>query len=163
MTPKDLILSQLGASQFLFESFTKDFSEQDAKFQPLPGGNHLNWILVHLAGTEDWVISTLTGQPKQLSEHLHKTYGGSSTCDANDGMTKAEAWKIFTQQRARTVDFIKTFPESRYNDPNPTSIQMFKKVGDMIGLLGTHPFWHFGQLSVNRRMLKKPPIFGAPS
>lgn len=159
MTAKDIILQQLGGSQYLFENFTKDFGEQDAKYQPFPGGNHLNWILVHLACTEDWVISTLTGRPKQLSEQLHKSYGGGSPCDAFDGMTKAEAWKVFTTQRARTVDFVNSYPESDYDQAAPSGFAMFRKKGDLVSLIGSHPFWHFGQLSVNRRMLGKPAVF----
>jgi hypothetical protein len=30
----------------------------------------------------------------------------------------------------------------------------------VFSLLGMHPLWHFGQLSVNRRLLKKPALFG---
>ncbi len=162
MTSKDLLVSQMDASRWLFEQFTRDFSNEDAAFQPFEGGNHLNWMLVHLATTADWVISLLGSTPKKLSDDLHKNYGGGSQCRADDGMTRAEAWKIFSETHTRAVDFVKNFDDARLDDTAPPDVPpICQKVGHVLGLLGTHPFWHFGQLSVNRRMLKKPPAFGA--
>ena len=164
MTPKHLIVNQMDACNWLFNEFTKDFSDEDAKFQPFEGGNHLNWILVHLATTQDSIISVVGNTPKQISDTLHKNYGGSSQCKADDGMTKAEAWKLFTATHARAVEFVNNFDESKYAQPAPEgSPPMFKTTGEFLGLLGTHSFWHFGQLSVNRRMLKKPKVLGSPA
>lgn len=161
MTAKDLLLSQLGTSKFLLETFTKDFSDEDARFQPFPGGNTLNWILVHLAAAEDWVVSSVTGKPKQISESLHKAYGGGEKeCRADDGMTRAEAWKVFNAQRVRTEDFVRSLPEARYSEKTAAGGPQFPTVGHLMSLVGFHPFWHFGQLTVNRRMLKKPSGFG---
>jgi uncharacterized damage-inducible protein DinB len=74
-------------------------------------------------------------------------------------MTKGEAWKMFSETRGRTIAFAKTFDMKRLKDPNPQGGEMFKTVGDLVGLLGGHGFWHFGQLTVNRRMLGKPKMF----
>ena len=161
MTAKELIINQLQTSKWLFDSFSRDFSDADAQVQPCENGNHLNWMFVHMAVSEDSMIATLTGQPKKLSESLHKSYGGGSTCKADDGMTRAEALKLFNEAHARTEEFVKNFDESRYGDMAPEGFPpLFPTVGGVIGLLGTHPFWHFGQLTVNRTMLNKPRILG---
>lgn len=161
MTPKQLVLNQFEASKFLFDSFMKDFSDADAAFQPCKGGNHLNWILVHMAVSEDDIIAKLTGQPKRLSDALHKNYGGGSECRADDGMTRAEAIKLYTESRNRTAEFVKTFDESRYDAKAPEGFPpIFPTVGAVVGLLATHPFWHIGQLTVNRKMLNKPKVLG---
>ena len=161
MTVKDLVLNQLQGSKQLFDSFAKDFSDADAQFQPGGSGNHLNWILVHMAVSEDQMMSQMSGGPKKLSESLHKSYGGGSTCKADDGMTRAEAAKLYNESHARTCEFVKNFDESRLNDKAPEGYPPnFPTMGTVLGLLGAHPYWHIGQLTVNRTLLKKPKVFG---
>lgn len=161
MNLKDLVVSQLESSKWLYDKFVADFSDDDARFQPCPDGNHLNWILAHLAVSADSIMGKLAGQPPKLADQLHKDYGGGSTCRADDGMTRAEALRLFNEMHQRTVEFVKGFDASRYGDPAPEGFPpLFPNVASVIGLLGTHPFWHFGQLSVNRRMLKKPKLLG---
>lgn len=162
MTPKDIVISQHTMCQSLYEKAVADLNEQDMRFQPFEGANHVNWILTHLAVSEDSLISKITGQPQRYSETLHKSYGGGSVCRSDDGMTKAEAWRMFAEQGKKTVEFVRTFPESRYDEAAPESLRsFFPKIGDVIGLLGAHPFWHFGQATINRRALKKPMLFSA--
>jgi len=161
MTPKELVLNQLEAAKWLFDSFMKDFTDTDAAFQPAGGGNHLNWILAHLAVSEDSIIAKLSGRPRRLSEALHAAYGSGSTCKSDDGMTFAEARKMYNESHARTVEFVKGFDESRYDEKAPEGMPpLFPTAGAVVGLLGTHPFWHFGQLSVNRKMLGKAKVLG---
>ena len=159
MTSKDVILKQLQDSHFLFEKFIEDFSEEDARFQPCEGGTHLNWILLHLARTEDWVVSTVTSTPPQLSESIRENYGGGSTCRPDDGVTRADAWSTFQQTHERAIRLVEELPESRYEEEYPDASNMFPTVGALVSLLAVHPFWHFGQLTVNRRMLGKPAVF----
>ena len=161
MTPKQLIINQLESARFLFDNFMKDLTDGDAAFQPCEGGIHLNWILVHLAGSEDHMISQISGQPKRLSEALHKNYEGGSTCKADDGMTFAEARKLYNESCVRTMEFVKGFDEARYDDKAPEGYPpIFPNVGAIMGLIATHPFWHVGQLTVNRKLLGKPRIWG---
>lgn len=161
MTPKDIVLNQHASAQWLYEGAVKELSDADCRYQPFDGANHVNWILAHLAVSEDSLISQITGHPKRYSEPLHKSYGGGSVCRADDGMTRAEAWKMYTDSAKMTVEFVKGFPESRYDEPAPENLrQMFPTIGAVIGLLGAHPYWHFGQVTFNRRALKKPMMFG---
>jgi len=157
----DVVGTQLTLNQGVFEQFTSDFSDDDAKFIPTPGSPHLNWILCHLATTEDAIVANISGQPKALAPELHEAYKGGSVCKADDGMTKAEAWRLFTKARAATIACVRQLDERRLSEaaggaPNP----MFKTIGDFVALLGAHGFWHFGQLTVIRRMLGKPARFG---
>lgn len=76
-------------------------------------------------------------------------------------MTKAEAWKMYTEQTKLTADFLRNFPESRYGEPAPAQMrEMFPTIGHVIGVFGAHPYWHFGQVTLSRRALKKPMLFG---
>jgi hypothetical protein len=160
MSPRDIVLSQWQAAQNLYQGAVKELSEQDTKHQPFPGASHVNWILAHLAVSEDGMIAQLTGKPNRLSAELHKCYSGGSQCQSDDGLTKVEAWKLFTEQGKLTEEFIKTFPEARYDDASPEKLRAFApKVGSVVGLIGAHPCWHFGQVTFNRRALQKPLMF----
>lgn len=158
MTPKDLVLNQLQSSKWLYDTFIADFSDEEARFMP-KNCNHLNWILAHLAVSEDSIISKLSGRPQQLAESLHKDYAGGSTCRADDGMTLAEARKLYDESNRRTAEYVKSFDDSRYGDKAPEGMPpLFPTAGSVLGLLGTHPFWHFGQLTVIRNLLGKPRL-----
>ncbi|MCK6482697.1 MAG: DinB family protein [Phycisphaerae bacterium] len=160
MTCKELLLSELSASQWLFENFTKDFTDDEARFQPFDGGNHVIWLIAHVAVTEDWAVNLLGGGPKRLPEPIHQAFGGGRPCRTDTSLTLKEAWDMLKRTRKHTEEFIRAMPESRLDEKSPQGAPpQFPTVGAFLGLIGTHPFWHFGQLSVNRRMLKKPAVF----
>ena len=161
MTPKDMVINQWQMAQNLYENAVKDLSDQDTRHQPFPGACHVNWILTHLAVSEDSMIAQLLGQSNRLSADLHKNYSGGSESRSDDGLTKAEAWKMFSEQGKLTLDFLKSFPEARYDDAAPEKLRsFFPKAGGVVGLLGAHPYWHFGQVTFNRRALNKGLILG---
>lgn len=161
MSPKDIVLNQWLMAQNLYEGAIKDMSDEDTRHQPFAGASHVNWILTHLAVSEDSMIAQLLGKSNRLSADLHKNYSGGSQCRTDDGLTKAEAWKMYTEQGKLTVEFLKSFPEARYDDASPEKMRSFSpKAGGVVGLIGAHPYWHFGQVTFNRRALKKPLMFG---
>jgi uncharacterized damage-inducible protein DinB len=156
MTPQDLLISQLTMSGFLYEQALKDFSESDSRFQPFPGGNHAIWILLHLAVTEDRFVHRLTGDDSMMAT-LYERYEHASTPDSNDPLTKEQAFTQYRNQQKRTLEMIRSMPAADWAKPAPEGFPpMLKTVGEVLGLIGSHPFWHFGQVTVNRRMLKKP-------
>jgi hypothetical protein len=73
-------------------------------------------------------------------------------------MTFAEARKLYNESHARTLEFVKNFDESRTTPgaegfpPTPERRRGHRPPGHA-------PFWHFGQLTVNRKMLGKPKYF----
>lgn len=156
----DVVCMQLNMNQNLFEQFTSDFSEDDAKFMPTENSPHLNWILCHLAVSADQMVAKISGKPPTLSPELQQAYKGGSKCRKDDGMTRGEAWRLYTKAIEATVAFIKNFDERQLSDALPgPPMPPFKTKGDFIALLGAHGYWHFGQLTVIRRMLGKPAKF----
>ncbi len=157
----DVVCMQLSMNQSLFEQFSSDFSEDDAKFIPADGSPHLNWILCHLAVSADQMVAKAGGKSPTFSPELHAAYKGGSKCRKDDGMTKAEAWRLFTKANEATLAFIKNLDERQLSeDVSGEPMPPFKTKGDYVALLGAHGFWHFGQLTVIRRMLGKPAKFG---
>ena len=46
---------------------------------------------------------------------------------------------------------------SQWEKPTPDKIpDVFPTLGALWGIMGTHPYWHLGQLIAIRHMLKKP-------
>lgn len=157
----DVVGMQLTMNQSLFEQFSSDFSEDDAKFMPAEGSPHLNWILCHLAVSADQMVSKISGRPQTFSPELHAAYKGGSKCRADDGMTRKEAWRLFTKANEATISFVKNYDERQLSEDLPGEpMPPFKTKGDFVALLGAHGYWHFGQLTVIRRMLGKPARFG---
>ncbi|MCG3138224.1 MAG: hypothetical protein HJJLKODD_02085 [Phycisphaerae bacterium] len=159
MNSKDALVYQLKTAQELFENFIKDFSEEDAHFQPGSTGNHVCWILTHLAVSADQMAGTLDGQGMKLPQELHDQFGGNSKCLKDDGMTMEQAWKHFTTTNERAITCIQNLTEESFGQPNPTGSKMFPTIGTLVALLAAHPYWHFGQLTVNRTLLGKPRVF----
>ncbi|MCK6455795.1 MAG: DinB family protein [Phycisphaerae bacterium] len=161
MTPTQLLLNQLGTSTWLIEQAVKDLSDADARYQPAPGLNHAVWILMHLASTEDGMLSKLAGRKSEFPADLAARYGGGTSPDPKDTMTRDQALRHFTETRQRTMRIVPEISAGDWDKPAPAGFPpMFKTVGECLGLLPTHSFWHFGQLLVNRRMLNKPTILG---
>lgn len=157
----DVVCMQLTMNQSLFEQFSDDFSEDDAKFMPAENSPHLNWILCHLAVSADQMVTKVSGQPQALSPELHETYRGGTKPRPDDGMTKGEAWRMFARANEATVAYIKSLDERQLSEDLPGQpMPPFKTKGDFVALLGAHGYWHFGQLTVIRRMLGKPAKFG---
>ncbi len=161
-TAKDMILEQLGIGQFLLEKFTADLSDDEYFKIPAEGANHPAWIIGHIAVSEDSLVAAATGGEKEIAESLQELFKGGSKCvaDAATYPTRTEIDELFKTSRARTVEALKAADESTWGNPSPEgfSKDVFPTMGTIWGMQGTHQFWHIGQLTVCRAVLKKPAV-----
>lgn len=158
-SPKDVIADQLQRSAFLFQTFTKDFSDAEY-FQPaVSGSNHAAWVVGHIACAEDWGRWLLTGAAKQIDEPTHALFKGGSNCmpDAGKYPSRQAIDMMFQNSRARLSDALGAFDVRRWDEPTPEQgpRKQFGTLGAVWGLMGFHPFWHIGQLTTCRVALKK--------
>ena len=157
---KDVLKQQFQMGANLVEMFSSDLSDEEYLFQPTEGGCHLTWILGHLADTQDWAVSQLTGQLRRMSEAWIELFKGGATVfgDASRYPSRAQVEGLFRDTQAATLAALDAFDEARWDDPAPQGVprDYFPTVGSVWSLLATHTFWHIGQLTVNRRMLGKP-------
>lgn len=159
--PKDVVLGQLQTSQFLFEKMTADLSDTEYFKPPVSGANHPAWILGHIACAEDWVTSILAGGNMRIPEATHKLFGSGSTClpDASKYPARKQLDELFRNSRAHAIEAFKAFDATRWNEPNPKGPEgPFPTLGSLGALLGFHPFWHIGQLTVCRVALGKKKV-----
>jgi hypothetical protein len=159
--PKDVVVGQMQTSQFLFEKLTSDLTDAEFFKAPMPGANHAGWIVGHIACSEDWVTSLLTGSKMQIPEDTHAMFKSGSVChpDAARYPARRKLDELFRDSRAHALEAIKTFDAARWNDPNPKGNNgPFPTLGSLCALLGFHPFWHIGQLTVCRVFMGKPKV-----
>ena len=157
---KDVLLSQLRTGQHFFEKFTADLSDAEYFKPPVEGGNHAAWIVGHVACSEDSILSQLIGTPKRIPDTSHELFKGGSTClaDASRYPSRKQIDELFRNSRARTIEELTRFDETKWNEPSPAGWSTFPTLGAMWGLQGTHQFWHLGQLAVCRQALNKKRV-----
>src|SRR5713226_4752650 len=65
--------------------------------------------------------------------------------------------RLFEDQRKRVIQVLTAEDMSKWGLPAPTGLPViFKTVGSVWGIVGTHQYWHIGQLMTIRTMLGKP-------
>ena len=164
-SPKDVVLQQLELGQTLIDMLTKGLSDSEYFVPPMRDGNHVGWILGHIAYSEDWTISLITGASQQMATPVAELFGGSSSClaDASGYPARGELDTLFRDSRRRTVETLGAFDDARWDEASPDDAprDYFPTVGALWGMAGTHQFWHIGQMTMCRRALGKPPVLGA--
>ena len=161
-TAIDVILTQLGTGQFLMDKFTADFSDEEYFKIPVEGSNHAAWILGHIAVSEDSMAATAAGIDKKIPDSTYELFKGGSKCvaDASKYPSRKEIDELFKTSRARTIEALNSSDASTWDGPPPEGYpkEVFPTMGAIWGMLGTHQFWHIGQLTVCRAVLKKPQV-----
>ena len=159
--PKDVIVAQMQTSQFLFEKLTSDLTDAEYFRAPVSGANHAGWIFGHIACAEDWVSSLLGGSRMRIPDSTHALFKSGSVChsDAARYPARKKLDELFRDSRAHALEALKSFDAARWNEPNPKGADgPFPTLGALCGLLGFHPFWHIGQLTVCRAAMGKPRV-----
>ncbi|MBI2192752.1 MAG: DinB family protein [Planctomycetes bacterium] len=163
MNAKAVVKSQLQSGDELIGKFTQDLTEEEFLFTLPNDGQSVIWILGHLACTEDWALHGLTGSAYQLPEDLHAkvAFRSKPSGRAEDYPRRKEIEKLFRAQRRRTLSALRKSKLREWKQPAPQGFPpSFPSVGALWAMLGSHLYWHIGQITVIRRMLKKPPVLG---
>ena len=159
---KAIIMEQMGMGQFLFDKFTADLSDEEFFKPPVPGANHAGWIVGHIAVSEDSLASGVTGEEKSIPESIQELFKGGSKClaDAAQYPSRKEIEELYKNTRAHTIEAIKASDESTWDAPSPEGFtkEVFPTVASIWGLIGTHQYWHIGQLTVCRTALGKKHV-----
>lgn len=159
---KDVIIEQLRSGQLFIEKLTEDLSDAEYFVPPIEGANHVGWILGHIACSEDWALSLVTGSKLRIPQSAHDMFRGRSKCvpDAPKYPSRKEMDELFGNNRAETVEVLKAFDDNKWGDPLPEDVprDFFPTLGSLWGTLGTHQFWHIGQITVCRAAMKKKPV-----
>ncbi|MBI4716499.1 MAG: DinB family protein [Planctomycetes bacterium] len=160
--PKDVIRGQLELGQQLINMMTKDLSDAEYFKPAAPNTNHAGWLLGHIACSEDWGMSLLCGSGMRCPKEMHDIFRGGTKCvpDASRYPARTKIDEMFRDTRAAMLELLRGYDEGRWENPSPESAprQLLPTMGAIWGLMGSHQFWHIGQLATCRSVLGKKPV-----
>ncbi len=161
---KDLVMGQLQTGMMLIEKAIEDLADEEYFKPAAPGTNHIGWILGHLAQSEDSMVAVITEKKARLGEEYREKYSGGSACvaDSANYPSGKELTELFRNHRAHTIEALTAFDESQWDDPTPEGLprDFFPTKGIVWGMMGTHPFWHIGQMTTCRSAMGKKALLG---
>lgn len=150
------------ARRFTF-SLLEDISEDQWCHQPVVDGNHAAWVVGHLASTDDFFLSTLSGRPSGLPDKWKELFGMGSkpTPDLAGYPSPAELKSKLSGCREDFVAWLKSLDEKKLLSPLPGDLQSFAPSHvAMCGTLAWHEGLHAGQLTMIRKSLGIGPKLG---
>ncbi len=161
---KDVLLGQLAVSEMLIGKMTADLSDEEYFKIPLPGTNHVGWLVGHIAVSEDSMVSAICGTTPTTDEATIGlfTAGSKSTADAAAYPARSQIDAMFRDSRANMIEKLKAFDDATWDDPSPEGWDknFFPTLGAIWTMMGTHPFWHVGHITVCRTALGKGGVLG---
>ncbi|MBI1826901.1 MAG: DinB family protein [Planctomycetes bacterium] len=160
-TPRDIIISQLASADHVMNKMTADLSESEFFVPAMKGGNHAGWILGHIAVSEDSMVTGLLGKEKRYPKE-HELFKGGAPChpEASKYPSKTKIEELLRNARAHTLEALKQSDESKWDQPSPEGWpkNRFPTLASVWALIGAHPFWHIGQLSMCRHAMNKKRV-----
>ncbi len=161
---KDVLLRQLEVSGMLIEKMTADLSDEEYFKMPMPGTNHVAWLVGHIAVSEERMAAAICGTNTTTDEATQELFKAGSTCtdDAGTYPARSQIDAMFRDSRANMIEKLKAFDDAKWNEPSPEDWDknFFPTLGSMWSMMGTHPFWHVGHITVCRAALGKKGVLG---
>lgn len=146
------------------QNLLKDLSEESLDVQPAPGLHSTRWILAHLAVVSDYGFMMLD-LPKLCPLEWHKAYGPASQPGSCEKVrpSQLELIAAINDGYDKLCHACRTVSVEHLGLPHGVGLlegTPLQSRGDLIcHILSSHFAAHLGQLSTNRRLLGRPPLF----
>jgi len=151
-------LATLAACRKTLTDLLSRFPADKATFQPAAVVNHALWQVGHLAHTEDWYVGLLDGKSGTLPQTYAALFGYGSTIETPEAYPSfGEVKKHLHTVRERLVAAVLAGTDDKLAG------RCAELGTDLLGGLFSvawHEGWHSGQLSIIRRALDLPSIYG---
>ena len=144
-------------------SFIEEVPEDKWCHQPIPDCNHTAWIVGHLAATDDYFLSTLSGRPSCLPERFKELFamGSKPVGDSSAYPSPSELKAKLSGCREDLVAWLKSLDETKLLSPLPGDLANFAPShAALCPVLAWHEGLHGGQLTMIRKALGIAPKFG---
>ncbi|MFM9995627.1 MAG: DinB family protein [Phycisphaerales bacterium] len=131
--------------------------------QPIPACNHALWVAGHVADTDDFFVRTLTGKPSALPAGWKEKFGGGSapSPDPKAYPPLAEVKRVLADRRDALIAYFRSLDRGALLTPTPEKVKFFgPTVGSLAGSIAWHEGLHAGQVTMVRKGLGMPPLFG---
>lgn len=131
--------------------------------QPVPSCNHALWVAGHVADTDDFFWRTLTGRPSGLPAGWSEKFSGGSK-PVNDPKAYpplAEVKRVLADRREALLAYFRSLSRDALLAPSPEKLKFFgATLGFLPGSIAWHEGLHSGQITMVRKGLGMPPLFG---
>lgn len=162
----DLIDAGLAALAFSRQALLGMFDslpEDKLLHQPCPDANHAMWILGHLACADEYFMNKVADRPFNKMEAWKDKFfiRSKPTTSAADYPPIAEVKETLANNREALISCFGKMDEAKLRSPLPEDMQDFAPSHTaLIPTIAWHEGMHTGQLSVIRKSLSLPPVFG---
>jgi hypothetical protein len=161
MNPRQHAVAVLEFARKVSNDMLKGIPEDKLTFQPSPTDNHALWVMGHLAGTDAWMISTLSIPGAHVPESIVKAFGSGTKPSATGNPPAGEVRKAYSDSRTAVLGWLREAPDSSL------SLDLTQKTGgfasdpiDAMFKLAWHEGWHMGQVANVRKALGLPNVVG---
>lgn len=155
-------LSALGFSRKCITGMLEGIPVDKRTFHPADG-NHVIWVLGHLAWSDDYFMNELAGAERKCPESWNGLFGMGSepTNDADAYPSYDEILGHFHDRREALIDWFTSVDDSRLNEPLKEDWKSFaENLGGLMNSIAIHEGMHTGQIMDVRRALKLPRVIG---
>jgi uncharacterized damage-inducible protein DinB len=159
---RDHLLSELAWARRCTEDVLKDWPEDRTLFRTGESDNHLTWTLGHLALSDEWILTMLTGEKSPLPEHYGKLFGYQSTVQDDPSVYPSmdEVRGHFQASRARLRAWMEAATDEQLAGPlDDGGVGFASTPREALSKEAWHEGWHAGQLAPLRRALGLKPAF----
>lgn len=154
----DVLRIQAQATHNILRRNTEGITHEESLTQPGGGGNCLNWLLGHLAWSNEQSLSVL-GQPPVLGQEALKRYhrGSAELHDAAEALPMEQLLSAIDESYARIDAGLAALTPEALEAPAPFSPRKKadETVGTLLTLIAFHQAYHTGQTGIVRRLLGK--------
>lgn len=158
LTAIDVLRTQAQATHTVLRRNTEGITHEESLTQPGSGGNCLNWVLGHLAWSNEQSLSIL-GQPAVLGEEALKRYhrGSAELHDSAEAIPMDQLLRAIHESYARIDTGLAALTPEAIQAPAPFSPRKKadETVGSLLTLIAFHQAYHTGQVGILRRLLGK--------
>jgi uncharacterized damage-inducible protein DinB len=160
MTPTELIVGGYRMAHQMVQLMCADLSEEEFRYQPVPGANSAAWIVGHLAVTARRTADRIgaTELPVLTEEFIGKFSQTKKSAGVQSELgSKLELLGLLDVSVEKLMEALRTVPVDALSGPAPNPGRFATNYGEAL-LFGTlHVTMHCGQISTIRRGLGKPP------
>jgi len=162
MDVKQALETQYGLMYRIVEGNLQGLSHEDSLKQPQPGGNCANWILGHMVGAQNTVMSLLNEEPVWDDASLERA-GSEPITGAGEALDWSTMRDRFLASKERCMSGLARLSaadldEGGFTDPFGEA----RTRGEFLNLMAVHQNYHAGQLGLSRRLAGHPGAIRAP-
>ena len=126
-------------------------------------GGNAAYVAGHLAFTDEMTLESLAGQPGKMTEDEKKLFGGGAEPTENpvDYPSRERIMELFNERRESVIAYFKSLSDEELTAPVEGPMAQFGDTrAKLMASLAWHEAMHAGQLTVLRRQLDLPRVFG---